>query len=273
MDEYGQAVDSIGRYTGLNRDSWNAIAPSRATKQPEFFRQGGSTLDDFEIDLLPDLDGKQMLHMACANGVDSVSWAMRGASVTGVDLSEVAVESANALAEELAVDAQFIAADLYELPAGLPRFDVVYASWGVVCWLPDLDRWADIVVERLHPGGTFLLCEHHPLWEVLGVRPGGVAVTVDYFGRSRPTVQTYDQSKRPTGSTPATQFNAFVWPVSDVVTSLLRAGLHIEKFYEAPMPEMYEGLGPASVWLPGIYVIKAKAPSYETVSPLPYPVS
>lgn len=82
-------------------------------------------------------------------------------------------------------------------------------------------------------------------------------VTVDYFGRNRPTEQTYDQAKRPTGSTPETSFDAFVWPVSDVVMSLMRAGLQVEEFFEAPVPEMYEGLDDAANRLPAIYVIKA----------------
>lgn len=218
---------------------------------------GGSTLEDFEPGLLPDVAGKRMLHLACANGNDSVSWALLGASVTGIDISEVAIESATALAAATGADARFIAADMYQLPAQLRDFDVVYASAGVVCWLPDLDRWAQTIADRLSPGGTFLLNEHHPIWEVLAVRPGGVAVTVDYFGRGRPTVQTYDQAKRPTGSTPQTSFDAFLWPVSDVVMSLVRAGLRIAEFFEAPLPEMYDGLGDAARRLPAIYVIKA----------------
>ena len=162
QDGYGPAMDRTLAYTRSNRISWNTIAPARASQPAEFFLRGGSTLEDFEADLLPDLDGKRMLHLACANGVDSISWALRGASVTGVDISDVAIESASALARETAADAHFVAADMYEMPAELRDFDVIYASWGVVCWLPDLDRWAHIVVERLRSGGTFLLCEHHP---------------------------------------------------------------------------------------------------------------
>jgi SAM-dependent methyltransferase len=250
-------MDPTLRYTRSNRISWNAIAPHRPPQPPQFFLDGGATLDDFEPDLLPDLPGSRMLHLACANGNDSVSWARRGASVTGVDISHVAIETANALARETAADARFVTADMYELPSELRDFDVIYASWGVVCWLPDLDRWARIIVDRLRPGGSFLLCEHHPIWEVLGVRSDGVAVTVDYFGRNSPTVQTYDQAKRPTGSTPETPFDAFVWPVSDVVMSIMRAGLHIDQFFEAAVPEMYDGLTDGADRLPAVYVIKA----------------
>lgn len=250
-------MDRILAHTTSNRVSWNEIASARASQPPEFFLRGGSTLEDFESDLLPDVAGKRMLHLACANGNDSISWAFLGASVTGVDISDVAIQSASALAAATGADARFVVADMYQMPEQLRGFDVIYASAGVVCWLPDLDQWAQMIADRLHAGGTFLLNEHHPIWEVLGVRPDGVAVTVDYFGRDRPTAQTYDQAKRPTGSTPDTSFDAFLWPVSDVVMSLIRAGLRIAEFYEAPLPEMYEGLGDAAGRLPAIYVIKA----------------
>lgn len=250
-------MDRTLAYTRSNRIAWNQIAPDRPAKPPEFFLDGGSTLEDFEPGLLPGIAGQQLLHLACANGVESLSWAGLGASVTGVDISEVAVETANSLARATGLDARFIAADLYDLPAELGEFDVIYSSWGVVCWLPDLDRWARIVVDHLRPGGTFLLCEHHPIWEVLGVRPGGVDVTVDYFGRGRPTTQPYDRAKRPVGWTPDAKFDAFLWPVSDVVMSLLRAGLEIAEFFEAPAPEMYDGLGEAASRVPAVYVVKA----------------
>jgi SAM-dependent methyltransferase len=253
-------MDRILAHTRSNRISWNAIAPARPPQPPEFFLQGGTTLEDFEPGLLPDVAGKRMLHLACANGNASISWAFRGASVTGVDISDVAIEAARTLARETGADAQFVAADMYEMPEDLRNFDVIYAQAGVVCWLPDLDRWAEMIADRLRPGGTFLLNEHHPIWEVLGVRrPSEVAVTVDYFGRCQPKEQTYDQSKRPTGWTPDVSFDAFLWPVSDVVMSLVRAGLRIEEFYEAPYPNMYDGLGDdAASWLPAIYVIKAR---------------
>ena len=253
-------MDRILAYTRSNQRSWDEIAPARPAQPASFFLDGGTTLDDFEPGLLPDIAGKQMLHLACANGNDSISWAFLGVSVTGIDISHVGIENANALAQETGADARFVVADMYELPADLRDFDVIYASWGVVCWLPDLDQWAATVVERLRPGGTFLLCEHHPVWEVLGVRPGGVEVTVDYFGRGSPTRQTYDQGKRPAGSTPDTNFDAFVWPVSDVVMSVMRAGLWVEEFFEAPVAQMYEGLGDAATRVPAVYVVKARKP-------------
>lgn len=83
--------------------------------------------------------------------------------MAGVDISDVAIEAARTLARETGADAQFIAADMYEMPSQLRDIDVIFAQAGVVCWLPDLDRWAQMIADRLRPGGTFLLNEHHPI--------------------------------------------------------------------------------------------------------------
>lgn len=138
------------------------------------------------MEALPDVAGARMLHLACANGDDSLSWAARGATVVGVDISDVAIALANDSAAATGLDARFVAADVYDLQADVGDFDVVYASWGVTCWLPDLSTWGQIVAGLLRPGGVFLLCEHHPVWEVLAPRGDHVQVTADYFGRGHP---------------------------------------------------------------------------------------
>jgi len=118
--------------------------------------------------------------------------------VTGLDISSVALELARRTAVQAGRTARFLVADMFALPPDLGRFDIVYASWGVVCWVPDLDVWMRIVAAHLKPGGTFALFEHHPLWEILGVRGGRTTeVTADYFGRSQPSPVPLDQAKRP----------------------------------------------------------------------------
>ncbi|MGI8577160.1 MAG: hypothetical protein ACR2KG_04415 [Nocardioidaceae bacterium] len=82
-------MDTTLDYTSRNRITWNAIADKRPGKPAAFFANGGTTLDDIEVAQIPDVAGKRLLHLACANGNESLSWAARGASVTGVDISDV----------------------------------------------------------------------------------------------------------------------------------------------------------------------------------------
>ena len=176
-----------------------------------------------------------------------------------MDVSPVAVELARQSAVQAGIPVRFVVADMFELPPDLGRFDIVYASWGVVCWVPDLDLWMRIIAGHLRPGGTFALFEHHPLWEILGVRGDATTeVTADYFGRSHPSTAPLDQDKRPFGSTPATEFRSFIWPIGDVVTAAIRAGLSVDVVLEQPVPEIWPGLDDvAAARLPAVYTVMA----------------
>src|SRR6476661_801270 len=127
-----------------NRLLWDELVPVHAASDfydLAAFREGGSTLRPIEIRELGDVNGKRLLHLQCHFGMDSISWARRGANVVGVDFSPAAINLASELAREERVAAEFICSDLYDLPDKLDgRFDVVFTSYGVLTWLPDLDR-------------------------------------------------------------------------------------------------------------------------------------
>jgi SAM-dependent methyltransferase len=253
-------VSDVAAYTAVNRHGWNEIAADRNAKPPQFFLDGGCTLDDFELGLLPDVRGTSLLHLACANGNDSLSLAAAGAQVTGVDISDVAVKIAQGTADAAGLDARFVAADVYDLPADLGQFDIVYMSWGGICWMPDLQRWADIVAAHLKPGATLGLFEHHPVWEILAIRDGNLAPVGDYFGRTPRSMRHVDPAKGPTGAKPGTELTSFVWPVSTVLTAIMRAGLIIDRFTERAEPSMWRGIAADPTWLPAVYVIIASKP-------------
>src|ERR671913_1784001 len=132
-----------------NRMSWNAVVGAHDSHRGDlsrFLSEGGSTLFREELDLLGELEGRSLVHLQCNSGGDSVSLARLGARVTGVDISDEAVSSARDLAERTGTRATFERADVYdwlkEASREGRRFDVAFASYGVVCWLPDLVSWA-----------------------------------------------------------------------------------------------------------------------------------
>lgn len=150
-----------------NRDLWNQR--TMVHKDSDFydlkgFREGNDVLTPIEISELGDVKGKTMLHLQCHFGMDSLNWARRGAKVTGVDLSDSAINEARKLNKESGLDAEFICCNVYDLKDHLKgQFDIVFTSYGVVGWLPDLDRWARIISHFLKPGGTFYMAEFHPV--------------------------------------------------------------------------------------------------------------
>ena len=164
----------------------------------------------------------------CHFGQDTLSWARRGARVTGADLSDKAIELARSLAAELGLEARFLACDIYDLQARLDeRFEIVFTSWGVLAWLSDLPRWGRLVADFLVPGGTFYLAEIHPLAMVFEVRPdGGLAVEYGYFGGRDAGRYERDTSYADPGTT-CENTVSYQWDhtLGEVVTALIDAGL------------------------------------------------
>jgi SAM-dependent methyltransferase len=149
-------------------------------------RAGCGKLNAIEEAELGPVQGLRVLHLQCHFGRDSLILAQRGAEVVGLDFSEPAIAQARALAAELGLArrARFVQADLYDAPAAIPEpaaFDLVYFTWGALCWLPDVPRWAQIVAHFLKPGGTLYLAEDHPAGMVFDDTASGEAGRPGWF--------------------------------------------------------------------------------------------
>lgn len=160
-------MENADEYIAVNRACWNARTEHHL--QSDFydmknFLAGESSLKPIELELLGDIKGKSILHLQCHFGQDTLSLARLGAKVTGVDLSDKAIDKARELATQLQPDAKFVCCDLYDLPQHLDEnFDIVFTSYGTIGWLPDLDKWAGIVARYLKPGGQFIFVDFHPV--------------------------------------------------------------------------------------------------------------
>lgn len=154
-------------YIYINREAWN----SRATVHIDSdfydhanFLKGKSSLKEIELELLGNIQGKKILHLQCHFGQDSISLSRLGAEVTGVDLSNTAIQLAKQTAEALGTSTKFICTDIYDLTNHLDeKFDIIFTSYGTIGWLPDLNRWAEIVSHFLKPCGELIFVEFHPV--------------------------------------------------------------------------------------------------------------
>lgn len=245
---------------GTNRALWDelvAVHAASAFYDVAAFRAGGSTLRPLELEEVGDVRGKRLLHLQCHFGLDTLSWARLGAEVTGVDFSEEALSLARRLAQEIGVPATFVRADVLELPHHLSRaFDLVFTSYGVLTWLPDLGRWGEVVARSLEQGGTFYLADQHPLGSVFAERDGKLVASHPYF-TAAPAVET-GQGSYADRSAVLANTTSYQWQhtLSGVVNALTAAGLRIEFLHEFPfcmfqwLPSMVQG---ADGWwrLPG----------------------
>jgi SAM-dependent methyltransferase len=204
-------------------------------------RAGQGRLDVIEQSELPPVAGKRVLHLQCHFGADTLRLAQQGASVVGLDFSAPAITAAHALADKLALAdrARFIEADVYDTPQSIPPphgFDLVFVTWGALCWLPDIPRWANIVAAMLRPGGQLYLAEGHPTAyvfddEVLTAegRPGFFA---PYFQRE--PIANDDPSDYIDPEARLTHARTYNWihPLGELLTALIASGLTLDWLHE-----------------------------------------
>jgi SAM-dependent methyltransferase len=253
-----------------NRRSWNLATRahnSHKRDQAGFLRAGGSTLFSDELELLgvppaawPDehgrtdlsrlpalpLAGRDLVHLQCNSGQDTLSLARLGARVTGVDISDEAIDFATALAHDADIPATFVRGDVYDWLSTTPdRFDVAFSTYGTLVWLSDLAAWARGVARVLRPGGRLVLLEFHPFVMTFDeqLRP-----TYPYFGEGRAYpgpdgigdyVASSGDALAPMGWLPGEAdfrnphpTQEFSWSVGDILTAVLGAGLVLERVRE-----------------------------------------
>ena len=237
-----------------NRLSWNGVVgahDSHCVDLAGFLRAGGGTLFPEELELLGDLEGKTLAHLQCNSGGDSLSLALHGATVTGVDISDEAIFSARRLSAEAGIRANFERADVYdwleEAARQGRRFDVVFSSYGIVCWLPDLDTWALGIAAVLTDGGRFVLVDFHPAadmfdehWKHARAYPSGGGRLLldegvsDYVAESRGGLTPVGFVEGQRDFENPHHGYLFRWGLGEVVTALATAGLWIVALEEYP---------------------------------------
>jgi ubiquinone/menaquinone biosynthesis C-methylase UbiE len=222
----------------INRKSWDDRVDVH--KNADFydldtFRKTRDALMPIEKRELGDVMHKSLLHLQCHFGMDTLSWAERGAIVTGVDFSEKAIHAAKELATELNYfDAHFIHSDIYSLPNNIfldHQFDIVFTSYGTIGWLPDINEWAKVVAHFLKPNGTFYIADFHPyLWSLSN---DFSRIQYSYFG-GEPIVEieegTYADKNAPIKNTSISWNHS----LSSIINALINNGLNIEFVNEYP---------------------------------------
>ena len=162
-----KSTENLTNYLEINKLSWNNRLESHLKSdfyKMNQFLSGATSLNKIELDLLGDLTGIKILHLQCHFGQDSISLSRKGAIVTGVDFSEESIKKAQELAITCGTNTQFICSDIYSLPEKLEdSFDLIFTSYGTIMWLPDLNKWAEVISHFLKPKGTFVFAEFHPI--------------------------------------------------------------------------------------------------------------
>jgi SAM-dependent methyltransferase len=233
-----------------NRLSWNAATVahnSHKGDQAAFFRTGGNQLHPEERALLGNIQGRSLVHLQCNSGQDTLSLAQLGARVVGVDISDTAIDFARQLSHDAGIPTTFVRADVYdwlrEAASKQERFDTIFSSYGALCWLSDLQAWAQGMFSILVPGGRFVTIEYHPVGSLFDERMErkypyfmhGEALTweegvEDYVAKSglreaEAGVKNFQNPHR---------VHEFLWGIGEVISALLEAGFILTSFKEYP---------------------------------------
>jgi SAM-dependent methyltransferase len=270
-----------GNWRALNRANWDervAVHLKSPAYDLKHLRAGRGVLNPVDEAEIGEVEGLRVLHLQCHFGADTLCLAQRGATVVGLDFSGAAIDAARTLAGELGLSdrARFVQADLYDAPTALAEpasFDLVFTSWGVTCWLPDIRRWAEIVAQFLKPGGRFYYADAHPAAYVFDDdakladgRPGYFA---PYFGRQPIVMVEHKDYADPTAHLANATSVEWLHPLSDIVCGLIDAGLSLDWLHEhAQVPwRMFEMLvqkddgdwhWPDKQWLPLAVSLQAR---------------
>ncbi|WP_374448659.1 class I SAM-dependent methyltransferase [Stella sp.] len=252
-----------------NRANWDERVPIHrgnrtGTYRISEFLAGDDRLHPIEDSELGPVDGARLLHLQCHFGLDTLRLARRGARVTGVDFSPAAIAEARALAARIGRDdARFVESDVYAAAEAVKgRFDIVFTTWGTICWLPDLDAWARVIAAKLAPGGRFYFADGHPFMLMLEEIDGRLVPSYPQdTPPDRPLV--FEATQTYTGDrTPIVNSRTYEWvhSISRLLTALDRAGLAVEWLREhsqVPWPA-FPMCVPAG---PGMYRLPPEQPA------------
>jgi len=222
----------MNEYVSANKKSWATLAQDHYETFKSKLLANESTLSQTQIQELGDIAGKKLMHLQCNTGADTLSLARMGAKVTGVDLVPENIHFARRLAADCGVDdARFIESNVLEIMEKHDeKYNIVFTTEGVLCWLPDLFLWARNIRHLLADDGFLYVLDGHPFFMVWDEEKlPDLVVKYPYFQK------TADQEQWIGGyaAEPREAVNySWMYTIGEIVNALSQAGLHIEWIHE-----------------------------------------
>lgn len=237
-------MNNLDQSFATNRANWDERAPIHAAATSygvEQFIADPEHLSDvvrFDRERLGELTGLHGVHLQCHIGTDTLSLARLGAEMTGLDFSAASLAEARRLVEAAGQGQQlrFVESNVYDAPHALGNqtFDLVFTGIGALCWLPSIERWAEVVAQLLAPGGRLFIREAHPmLYSLDETRLDDLVVKYPYFETKSPLVWD-DESTYADASAHISAATTHEWNhgLGEVISALLGQGLVLTSFVE-----------------------------------------
>jgi 2-polyprenyl-3-methyl-5-hydroxy-6-metoxy-1,4-benzoquinol methylase len=238
------------KMTQANKIGWDGLAATHYKNYHiDKLIAGTPLLNELIRNEVGYVQSKSLLHLLCHIGTDTMSWALLGARVTGIDLSPESLKYARKLARQMGIKANFIEADILEVKQKVKeKFDIVFSSTGVLCWIPDIQLFAQTVRQLLSDEGFFYIFDGHPFRSVLVDEAGETNTNIiqgNYFRKEVWQFDTMGDYTDPHLSIPFPSYE-WHWTMGDIITAFCDADLKIIFLHEFPQ-YYYNGYTPFDV--------------------------
>jgi len=259
-DEGTESGRSEATWLVENQAWWDERAPAHAASSDYAFArfaEDANFISDvvrFDLPLLGDVSGLRGLHLQCHIGSDTISLARLGAQMVGLDFSHASIAEARKLSDLSGTQVEFVESTVYDAPTALGgrTFDFLFTGIGALCWLPSIQRWADVVAELLEPGGRLFIREGHPmLWAIDEHFEDRLVVGYPYFETHEPLTLEEEGTYVDTETNFAVnREHSWNRGLGEIVTALLERGFTITGLaehdsvpWEALPQQMTKGFG------------------------------
>lgn len=242
-------MNTENNYFEINKATWNEKVKIHSKSEMydlEAFKKGKNSLMPYELNALGDVNGKSLLHLQCHFGQDTLSWSRLGAQCVGVDLSDEGIKLAQTLNNELQLEAEFVCCNVLETSKHINKtFDIVFTSYGVIGWLPNLKPWGQMIAECLKPGGIFYMVEFHPIVWMFDYLEGKPIMKYGYM-QDEAIYEEYEGTYADNNSKMVSKEYGWNHGLSQVINALTEAGLQIDylnEYDESPynvLPDLVE---------------------------------
>lgn len=237
------------KITESNREAWNEATLKHQQGREldykkEFLNPDYSTFDKIITSKLNEIGvtGKTVAQTNCNNGRELLSVLNMGAtSGVGFDISDKVIEEAQELAAISGKDCEFVRTNIYNIDKKYYNsFDLVIITIGALCWMPDLDKYFEVISNLLKPGGDLLMYEQHPFMHVFecdeeyGYDPKDPMKVIHSYFKTEPWVENSGIDY--IGKTTYESATTYCYPqkISDILNPIIKNGIKLLEINEYP---------------------------------------
>lgn len=202
-----------------------------------------------------DLKGKTIAQFCCNNGRELLSMMqLRPSYGVGFDIAENIIRQAKDTARKVNItNCDFVAANIIDLDESYyNQFDFVFFTIGAITWFEDLTLLFEKAARCLKSNGMLLINDFHPFVNMLPLpheddfdEKNLNKITYSYF-RKEPWIENNGMGYM-TSEYKSKTFTSFSHTLSDIINSIIAAGISIKKLneysYDIGMTNVYDNKG------------------------------